>query len=507
MTHDAVANTNNSHYSSASLTHQEDRENRDAAAQRFSATDSPRSPLAAAISLVLGAASPAVVHAQEASRAKAHRRCLAAAARRRQSSASRPNRRRGQTLEEVTVEGQKYRSEVSSPKYTAELVDMPQTVVVIPKTVFREQAATTLTDVLRNTPGITLLVGENGNTSTRGDSIFMRGFDTTEQHLHRRRARPRRSTPRRVQYSIRWKCRRARPARTPGAATLGLRSTWSARQPTCTAAAAAIGLTYGTDDHCAAPSISTSRCSETFLGGSARAPECDVAGRRRGRPRRSRARRLGHRAVVRVRPRHRHAACLAAQILRQESTPDCGLPSAALPGLAPTTPPVGHVDQSNFYGIAGVDFDDIDSDSYTARIEHDFAPGVTLRNLSRYSDNHRLAVVTVIQNPAAFDPADRPRHARAADQRAHQPQFHEPDEPELRVPDRLAVAFDEHGRRVREGERRSVPDARAPAPRRRPTSIIRIRTTRSRASRRRAPVRSRKARQRRSQATDSTRSS
>ena len=55
-------------------------------------------------------------------------------------------------------------------------------------------------------------------------------------------------------------------------------------------------------------------------------------------------------------------------------------------------------------GSADVDFDDVDSDSYTARLEHDFAPGVTLRNLSRFSDNHRFAVITSIQNPAAFDP-------------------------------------------------------------------------------------------------------
>ena len=57
---------------------------------------------------------------------------------------------------------------------------MPQTVVVIPKTVFREQAAITLSDVLRNTPGITLLAGEGGGASnTAGDSFFMRGFDAT----------------------------------------------------------------------------------------------------------------------------------------------------------------------------------------------------------------------------------------------------------------------------------------------------------------------------------------
>lgn len=66
---------------------------------------------------------------------------------------------------------------VSSAKFTQPLVDTPQTIVVVKKELFQQQAATTLSEALRNTPGITMLMGENGNTST-GDSIFMRGFDT-----------------------------------------------------------------------------------------------------------------------------------------------------------------------------------------------------------------------------------------------------------------------------------------------------------------------------------------
>lgn len=66
---------------------------------------------------------------------------------------------------------------VSSPKFTQPLVDTPQTIVVVKKELFQQQAATTLSETLRNTPGITMLMGENGNTAT-GDSIFMRGFDT-----------------------------------------------------------------------------------------------------------------------------------------------------------------------------------------------------------------------------------------------------------------------------------------------------------------------------------------
>jgi catecholate siderophore receptor len=84
------------------------------------------------------------------------------------------------TLREIKVEGaaETYKANsVASPKYTQPLVDTPQTITVIKKEVLQEQGAFTLTEALRNTPGITLQLGENGNTQS-GDSISMRGFDT-----------------------------------------------------------------------------------------------------------------------------------------------------------------------------------------------------------------------------------------------------------------------------------------------------------------------------------------
>ena len=65
----------------------------------------------------------------------------------------------------------------SSPKFTAPLLDTPQTITVIPKELLDDQGLGSLADALRNTPGITFTLGENGNT-TAGDSITMRGFDT-----------------------------------------------------------------------------------------------------------------------------------------------------------------------------------------------------------------------------------------------------------------------------------------------------------------------------------------
>ncbi|MDE2316871.1 MAG: TonB-dependent receptor plug domain-containing protein, partial [Xanthomonadaceae bacterium] len=85
-------------------------------------------------------------------------------------------------LQGVTVEGTvvPYKvDQASSPKFTQPLLDTPQTIVIISKELIHEQGATTLTEALRNTPGVGIFfAGENGSTST-GDAIFMRGFDTS----------------------------------------------------------------------------------------------------------------------------------------------------------------------------------------------------------------------------------------------------------------------------------------------------------------------------------------
>ncbi len=63
---------------------------------------------------------------------------------------------------------------VSSPKYTEPLRDIPQTITVIPQAIIEEQGATSLRDVLRNVPGLTLAAGEGGTPA--GDNLTLRGF-------------------------------------------------------------------------------------------------------------------------------------------------------------------------------------------------------------------------------------------------------------------------------------------------------------------------------------------
>lgn len=63
-----------------------------------------------------------------------------------------------------------------SPKYTAPILDLPQTLTVIPEQIIQYTASTTLADALRTVPGITFGAGEGGNPL--GDRPFIRGVDT-----------------------------------------------------------------------------------------------------------------------------------------------------------------------------------------------------------------------------------------------------------------------------------------------------------------------------------------
>ena len=62
----------------------------------------------------------------------------------------------------------------ASPKYTAPLLDVPQTVTIIPARVMKDQNLLTLRDILSTVPGITFGAGEGGGGY--GDSVTLRGY-------------------------------------------------------------------------------------------------------------------------------------------------------------------------------------------------------------------------------------------------------------------------------------------------------------------------------------------
>lgn len=87
-------------------------------------------------------------------------------------------------LEEINVEGAGgtgagyKRDRLQSKKATAPLVDTPQTVTIVPEEVIEERGATDLTEVLRNTPGISIDAGENG-FGAGANHVFIRGMNAS----------------------------------------------------------------------------------------------------------------------------------------------------------------------------------------------------------------------------------------------------------------------------------------------------------------------------------------
>ncbi|HUR72281.1 MAG TPA: TonB-dependent siderophore receptor [Candidatus Limnocylindrales bacterium] len=63
----------------------------------------------------------------------------------------------------------------SLSKFPEPLIDVPQSITIVPEKLLEEQAGTTLRDALRNVPGITATAGEGGGA--QGDVFTLRGFN------------------------------------------------------------------------------------------------------------------------------------------------------------------------------------------------------------------------------------------------------------------------------------------------------------------------------------------
>lgn len=84
------------------------------------------------------------------------------------------------TLPEIKVIGVKhgyFKEYVGSQKFTTPVSSTPKTIQIIDKNLMTDQQSTTLTEALRNTPGVgAFAMGETGSSST-GDAVYIRGID------------------------------------------------------------------------------------------------------------------------------------------------------------------------------------------------------------------------------------------------------------------------------------------------------------------------------------------
>ncbi len=291
-----------------------------------------------------------------------------------------------QTLPEIKVQatvGADYRGQSASPKFTQPLIDTPQTLQIITDDLFDQQGATTLAEALRNSPGVgTFYAGENGSTST-GDAIRMRGFDTSGS-IFVDGVRDMGSISRDV-----FNIEQVEVTKGPDGTEYGRTAPTGAinmvtKQPFLEQAVSA-SLAYGSGSHKRAtadwnqPLGAHSALRLNVMAQDSGVPGRDVVENKRWGVAPSLAFGLGTPTRVFIDYLH----------IKQNNIPDGSVPTIGLPGYSspdPARPQLGQapmVDSSNFYGTTQ-DHDDVQSDMLTAIVEHDFDADTIVRNTTRW---------------------------------------------------------------------------------------------------------------------------
>ncbi len=297
------------------------------------------------------------------------------------------------TLDQIDVHAARgYKVEkVASPKFTQTLQDTPQTVQVITRDLFNQQGATTLTDALRNSPGVgTFYVGENGNTNT-GDSIFMRGFDTSSS-IFVDGVRDVGSISRDV-----FNTEQVEVSKGPAGTDNGRSAPTGAINMVSKQATLQNGVSgtasVGTDDQARTTADWNQTLGATSaLRVNAMWQDNDQAGRDHVNNSRwgiapSLAFGLGTDTRY----------VLNLLYVNQQNTPDGGVPTLGLPGWTPQPTLeqlAGHpVDPEGFYGTRA-DHDDVTAKMATFRFEHDFNDNVRLTNIARWGRTEQDYLLT-----------------------------------------------------------------------------------------------------------------
>lgn len=312
-----------------------------------------------------------------------------------------------QQMRKIQVEGSEETLKVdtvSSPKFTQPLLDTPQTIAVISGEILRQQQSTTLSQALRNTPGVTFLLGENGNTAT-GDSIFMRGFDTQGSIFIdgiRDLGTISRDTFNTEQVEV--AKGPSGPDNGRGAASGYINM---ATKVPVTDNFSRSTISYGTAEN----SRVTGDLNHYFenAGTAFRLNAMVQDGGVDGRDHVERnswaiapSLALGLNSNTR--------AYFYLLHTKQDNRPDGGVPTVGLDGfynqafvpgaLAPQGIRPAKVDRDNFYGALS-DFDDVEGTMFTARIEHVFNDNLSLRNTSRYGKSEQSYLLTGVNAIAA----------------------------------------------------------------------------------------------------------
>lgn len=319
------------------------------------------------------------------------------------AQAAQENIKKEDTLPQINVKAHKdqpaYKADtVSSAKYTQPLVDTPQTISVIKKEIIKDQGATSLVEALRNTPGITLQLGENGNTSA-GDTFQMRGFSTQTSTFVdgiRDLGAVSRDVFNIEQIEVVKGPSGSESGRGAASGYINLVSKLPQNKD-----AREVSLNWNTADH----RRLTADINQVLAEGVA--ARLNVVGQEGG---------IDGRDYIEnnsfaIAPSIAFGLgtdsrfYLYSQHVRQRNIPDGGIPTIGMKGYYNAIAEVNKapaVDRENFYGNVN-DHEDVDGDMVTFKVEHDFNESMSVQNITRYGKTTMDRALTGVNAITAKD--------------------------------------------------------------------------------------------------------
>ena len=277
---------------------------------------------------------------------------------------------------------------LSSTKHTEPLLDTPQTINVISKEVMEAQGATTLRDVLKNVPGLTITAGEGGNPA--GDNLTLRGFSARNDIFVDgvRDLSPQARDP--------FNLEQVEVVKGPGSVYTGRGSSGGSinlinKTPGLRRSFGGT-LDFGTDRTRRATADINMPIGDTvafrvnLLGHQSGVAGRDVVRFERWGVAPSLAFGLG-------KPTR---AAISYYKLKQDNLSDYGIPSVPATNnvLVEFRDRPAPVPRNTFYGLRNRDFEKLNSDLVTLKFEHDFNDGLSLRNQFRFSNSSRDSMAT-----------------------------------------------------------------------------------------------------------------
>ena len=278
-------------------------------------------------------------------------------------------------------------NEPVSPKFTASLVDTPRSVTVIPRQVIEQTAATSLQDLLRNSPGITFGAGEGGQPladrpfirgQASGNNVFVDGVRDTGGQI--------REVFNLEQVEVIKGPDSAYNGRGSGGGSINL----TTKRPQLDSFTRA-SVAAGTDAYLRSSIDTNHQLGETT------AVRLNLMANRGDTPGRKVVdfERWGAALAIATGLGTSTRVTLSYYHLDADNMPDYGVPLFTKTPADPRTESgVLPVDRSSFYGLTARDYQTTRADIATLIAEHDLTDAITVRNVFRYSKTLNDYVLT-----------------------------------------------------------------------------------------------------------------